>query len=127
AGPRRVGLREDQREELAVGLLTTQLARAGQPVSTRACVPVGVTESQLVVSVSGLTPDAGDALADAAAFTAELQARGVPASHLLRPAGVAPGSPLARWVHERRAAGDGVALHGHEHPAPPGASLRSGG
>jgi len=95
-------------------------------VFTRACVHVGVTESQLVVSVSGLTPDAGDALADAAAFTAELQARGVPASHLLRPAGVAPGSPLARWVHERRAAGDAVALHGYDHTAPPVASLRVG-
>src|SRR5690606_40507332 len=39
---------------------------------------------------------------------------------------VAPGSPLARWVHEPRAACDAVALHGYDHTAPPVASLQVG-
>jgi uncharacterized protein len=78
-----------------------------------------VAESHLVVSLSGLTHDAPEALDRAVAFTGELEARGVPISQLLRPAGVPVGSPLAQWVHERRAAGDALVLHGYDHTAAP--------
>ena len=85
-----------------------------------------MTESHLVVSLSGLTPGAPEALHRAVAFTGELQARGVPVSQLLRPAGVAPGSPLAEWVRERSAAGDALVLHGYDHTAAPLALPRVG-
>jgi len=80
-----------------------------------------VTGSHLVVSLSGLGGDAPEALARGAAFAAELDARGVPLSQLFRPAGVPEGAPLVRWLHERRAAGDALVLHGFDHtPAPIG-------
>lgn len=82
--------------------------------------------SHLVVSLSGLTPDAPEALDRAVDFTGEMEARGVPLSQLLRPAGVLVGSPLAQWVHERRAAGDALALHGYDHTAAPIALPRVG-
>jgi uncharacterized protein len=85
-----------------------------------------VAESHLVVSLSGLTPDTPEALDRAVAFTDELEARGVPVSQLLRPAGVPPGSPLAGWIHERRAAGDALVLHGYDHTAAPIALPRVG-
>lgn len=85
-----------------------------------------MAESHLVVSLSGLTHDAPEALDRAVAFTAELQARGVPVSQLLRPAGVPAGSPLARWMHERRAAGDALVLHGYDHTTAPIALPRVG-
>jgi predicted deacetylase len=78
-----------------------------------------VAESHLVVSLSGLTHDAPEALDRAVEFTGELEARGVPVSQLFRPAGVPAGSPLAQWVHERRAAGDALVLHGYDHNAAP--------
>jgi predicted deacetylase len=78
-----------------------------------------VAESHLVVSLSGLTHDAPEALDRAVAFTGELQERGVGASQLFRPAGVPAGSPLVRWIHERRAAGDALVLHGYDHTADP--------
>jgi uncharacterized protein len=85
-----------------------------------------VAESQLVVSLSGLTHDAPEALDRAIAFTGELETRGVPVSQLLRPAGVSAGSPLAEWIHERRAAGDALVLHGYDHSAAPLAVARVG-
>lgn len=85
-----------------------------------------MAESHLVVSLSGLVPDAAEALDRAVAFTGELEARGVPVSQLLRPAGVPVGSPLARWIHERRAAGDALVLHGYDHTAAPIALPRVG-
>jgi uncharacterized protein len=78
-----------------------------------------VAESHLVVSLSGLTHDAPEALDRAVAFTGELEALGVPVSQLFRPAGVPAGSPLAAWIHERRAAGDALVLHGYDHTADP--------
>jgi predicted deacetylase len=85
-----------------------------------------VAESHLVVSLSGLTHDVPEALDRAVAFTAELQVRGVPVSQLLRPAGVPAGSPLAQWIHERRAVGDALVLHGYDHTAAPLALPRVG-
>jgi uncharacterized protein len=85
-----------------------------------------VAESHLVVSLSGLTHDAPEALDRAVEFTGELDARGVPVSQLFRPAGVPVGSPLAQWVHERRAAGDALVLHGYDHNAAPIALPRVG-
>jgi predicted deacetylase len=85
-----------------------------------------VAASHLVVSLSGLTPDAPEALDRAVDFTGELVARGLPVSQLLRPAGVPAGSPLAQWVHERRAAGDALVLHGYDHTAAPIALPRVG-
>ncbi|HZG90804.1 MAG TPA: DUF2334 domain-containing protein [Pseudonocardia sp.] len=76
----------------------------------------------LIVSLSGLTPD-DPRLPAAAALAAELDGRGVRITALLRPSGpggpVAPGSPLAGWLHERRAGGDAVAVHGFDHTADP--------
>jgi uncharacterized protein len=85
-----------------------------------------VAESHLVVSLSGLTPDAPEALDRAVDFTRELDARGVPLSQLFRPAGVSEGSALAAWMHERRAAGDALALHGFDHTADPIGAWQSG-
>lgn len=79
--------------------------------------------ARLLVSLSGLTEGSTGSLARADRFAAELDARGVPLSQLLRPRGpdgpVAEGSALARWMHERRAAGDAVVLHGYDHTADP--------
>lgn len=85
-----------------------------------------MAESHLVVSLSGLTHGVPEALDRAVAFTGELQVRGVPVSQLLRPAGVPVGSPLALWIHERRAAGDALVLHGYDHTAAPIALPRVG-
>ena len=80
--------------------------------------------SHLVVSLSGLTHDAPEALARAVDFAGELDARGVPLSQLFRPAGVPDGAPLVRFLHERRAVGDALVLHGFDHtPEPMGSSL----
>ncbi|GAA0900827.1 DUF2334 domain-containing protein [Pseudonocardia zijingensis] len=87
----------------------------------------GVAHSHLVVSLSGLTHDAAEALDRAVDLTAELDARGVPSSQLLRPAGVPDGSALARWVHERRAGGDALVLHGFDHTADPIGAWQPGG
>ncbi len=78
-----------------------------------------MSDSHLVVSLSGLTGDAPDALARGVEFAAELDARGVPLSQLFRPAGVPERSPLVQWMHERRAAGDALVLHGYDHTADP--------
>ena len=76
----------------------------------------------LMVSLSGLSGDparAGD-------LAAELDARGVPLSLLLRPVGpngpVGADSPLVGWLRERRAAGDALLLHGYDHAPDPTAS-----
>ncbi len=82
--------------------------------------------SHLVVSLSGLTHDAPDALDRAVEFAGELDARGVALSQLFRPAGVPAGSPLAQWVHGRRAGGDALVLHGFDHTAAPIALPRVG-
>ena len=78
---------------------------------------------RLIVSLSGLSDDSPESLRRGAAFVAELDARGVPASQLLRPRGpggaLRPGSPLVSWCHDRRAAGDAIVLHGYDHTADP--------
>jgi hypothetical protein len=78
---------------------------------------------QLLVSLSGLTDENPESLARGAEFTAEMAARGVPLSQLLRPRSGAESlredSALVRWMHERRAAGDAVVLHGYDHTADP--------
>lgn len=85
-----------------------------------------MTASHLVVSLSGLTPDAAESLDRAVEFTGELDARGVALSQLFRPAGVAEASALARWMHERQAAGDALVLHGFDHTADPIGSWQAG-
>lgn len=82
----------------------------------------GEVAATLLVSLSGLSDDAPESLARAAAFAADLDERGVPVSQLLRPCrpgatGVGPA--LARWMHERRDTGDAVVLHGYDHTADP--------
>lgn len=82
-----------------------------------------VVPSHLVVSMSGLTHDATESLTRGVEFAAELDARGVPLSQLFRPrsaSGVPQlNSPLVRWMHERRAAGDAIVLHGYDHNSDP--------
>jgi predicted deacetylase len=77
----------------------------------------------LLVSLSGLSDETPESLTRGAAFTAELDARRVPTSQLLRPCGargpLPADSPVTRWMHERRAAGDAVVLHGYDHTADP--------
>lgn len=84
---------------------------------------MGTVAARLIVSLSGLSADSPESLRRCAAFTAELDARGVPASQLLRPRGPAgplePGSPLAAWMRERREAGDAIVLHGYDHTPDP--------
>lgn len=79
--------------------------------------------ARLIVSLSGLSADSPESLRRGAAFTAELDARGVAASQLLRPRGpsgaLEPGSPLVRWMRERREAGDAIVLHGYDHAPDP--------
>jgi uncharacterized protein len=71
----------------------------------------GVTE--LLVSLSGLSDD----LRVASEFVAALDDRGVPLTHLLRPA-AAP-AVLVDWIRERLERGDAVALHGYDHALRP--------
>lgn len=84
---------------------------------------MGTVAARLIVSLSGLSADSPESLRRSAAFTAELDARGVAASQLLRPRGVAgpleSGSPLVAWMLERRAAGDAIVLHGYDHTVAP--------
>lgn len=84
---------------------------------------MGTVAARLIVSLSGLSADSPESLRRSAAFTAELDARGVAASQLLRPRGTAgalePGSPLVRWMLERREAGDAIVLHGYDHAPDP--------
>ena len=68
--------------------------------------------TDLYVSLSGGVVDEA-----AEAFVAALDARGVPLTHLLRPA-EAP-AELVRWIRERRARGDALALHGYDHATRP--------
>ena len=79
--------------------------------------------SHLVVSISGLSDDSPQSLHRAADFTAELDARGVPASQLFRPRGASgptpPDAPLVRFLHERRDSGDAIVLHGYDHSHDP--------
>jgi predicted deacetylase len=69
--------------------------------------------TDLIVSLSGLSDD----LSLAPGFAAALDGRGVPLTHLLRPAGAAP--ELVDWVRERCRRGDALALHGYDHTPRP--------
>ncbi len=84
---------------------------------------MGLVAARLIVSLSGLSADSPESLRRSAAFTAELDARGIATSQLLRPRGPAgplePGSPLVAWMLERRAAGDAIVLHGYDHAPDP--------
>jgi predicted deacetylase len=84
---------------------------------------MGAVAARLIVSLSGLCADSPESLRRGAIFTAELDERGVAASLLLRPRGptgpLEPGSPLAGWMRERRAAGDAIVLHGYDHASDP--------
>lgn len=78
----------------------------------------------LVVSLSGLT-DRPETLEHAVALAAELDARGVPVSQLLRPHH-AP-AEVVDWVRARMATGDALALNGFDHtPEPTGARIGPG-
>jgi uncharacterized protein len=74
--------------------------------------------ARLIVSMSGLSDDSPESLTAGADLAALLGERGVPLTHLVRPRGRAggpvPDSRLVRWLHERRAAGDMIALHGFD-------------
>jgi hypothetical protein len=76
--------------------------------------------TDLYVSLSGdVANETAEAFADA------LDARGVPLTHLLRPA-AAP-ADLVAWVRERCSRGDTLALHGFDHaPRPLGHGRRKG-
>ncbi|WP_433291383.1 DUF2334 domain-containing protein [Pseudonocardia sp. CA-142604] len=91
--------------------------------------PRPVVSSRLVVSLSGLTHEAPESLTRGIEFAAELDARGVPLSQLFRPRSASGtpevDSPLVRWMHERRAAGDAIVLHGYDHTAEPIGSWQS--
>ncbi len=69
--------------------------------------------TELVVSLSGLTDD----LRHAPEFAAALDDRGVPLTHLLRPASAPP--ELVGWIRERLERGDAMALHGYDHALRP--------
>ncbi|WP_214367419.1 DUF2334 domain-containing protein [Pseudonocardia sp. H11422] len=75
--------------------------------------------ARLVLSLSGLSDESPESLARGAELAAELDARGVPISQLLRPRGrdgaIGRTSPLVSWLHERRDAGDAIVLHGYDH------------
>jgi predicted deacetylase len=73
---------------------------------------------RLIVSLSGLRDDTDDTPSRGAAFTDQLTARQVPVSHLLRPAGLIPQSPLVGWMRDRCASGDALVLHGYDHAVP---------
>jgi predicted deacetylase len=79
--------------------------------------------ARLVVSLSGLSDGSPQSIHRARAFIADLAGRGVPVSLLFRPCesgGVlGPRSRLARFMHERSAAGDAIVLHGYDHAADP--------
>ncbi|HYJ54361.1 MAG TPA: DUF2334 domain-containing protein, partial [Mycobacterium sp.] len=74
---------------------------------------------QLIVSISGVSDRT---LADVAAFRAQLDERGVPASFLVAPR-LAGGYRLDRdattvdWLLERRVHGDAIVLHGFDEAA----------
>jgi uncharacterized protein len=67
------------------------------------------------VSLSGIRSATLD---DCAELTAELDARGVPASLLLVPRRPG-GSAALRWIRERGKQGDAVLLHGYDHTVDP--------
>ncbi len=69
--------------------------------------------TELLVSLSGLSDD----LTLAREFGAALDGRGVPLTHLLRPAS-AP-DELVDWIRDRLARGDAMALHGYDHTLRP--------
>lgn len=81
--------------------------------------------ARLIVSLSGLMPDPAQAAqtARAAEFAADLDVRGVALSHLFRPRGdggpARRGTPVVDWLRDRRAAGDGIVLHGYDHTDDP--------
>jgi uncharacterized protein len=79
--------------------------------------------ARLIVSVSGVADGDRATLDVAAGFAAELDARAVPLSLLVRPRGPAgtpaPDAAAIRWLHERRGSGDAVVLHGYDHTRDP--------
>jgi predicted deacetylase len=84
--------------------------------------------ARLFVSLSGVTDDT---LPASSSFAAEMAARGVPTSLLVRPrslapGGIRPGSPVVDWLHERWVAGDAIVLHGNDHGLVPAGSWRVG-
>lgn len=101
---------------------TTGSTRHGQQPFTRPCVNAGV-DARLVVSLSGLSDESPESLTLGREFAAELAAREVPLSQLVRPRGpegaLRVQSPLVRWMHERRSAGDALVLHGYDHAVDP--------
>ncbi|MCU1630427.1 MAG: hypothetical protein JWP64_5376 [Pseudonocardia sp.] len=79
--------------------------------------------AELVVSLSGLTDAPAGAVERARVLVAELERRGVPVTHLVRPraesGSLSGDDALVRWIGERRAAGDALALHGYDHDPDP--------
>jgi predicted deacetylase len=69
--------------------------------------------TELIVSLSGLFDD----LRRTPEFASALDRRGVPLTHLLRPA-AAP-DELVDWIRERCGRGDAMALHGYDHALRP--------
>jgi uncharacterized protein len=74
--------------------------------------------TELLVSLSGLSDD----LRRAPRFAAALDERGVPLTHLLRPA-AAP-AELVDWIRQRLEHGDAMALHGYDHSLRPRGNTR---
>jgi predicted deacetylase len=78
-------------------------------------VPQRVEPSQLLVSLSGIRSATLDHCAD---LTAELDARGVPASLLVVPRKLG-GSAALHWIRQRSNRGDAVLLPGYDHTLDP--------
>ncbi|WP_181783045.1 DUF2334 domain-containing protein [Pseudonocardia pini] len=79
--------------------------------------------ARLLVSLSGLTDAREGVLEVARTLAADLDARGVPLTHLVQPASPngPPSAELLEWVQGR---GEAIALHGYDHTADP--ALRGG-
>ncbi len=78
-------------------------------------VTSGVVHSELVVSLSGIRSATLDDCVD---LTAELDARGVPASLLVVPRRPG-GATTLHWIRERSTRGDAVLVHGYDHTLDP--------
>lgn len=93
-------------------------SRRHLPVELRSSASgqLGSVATRLLVSLSGASEQTLYLLTD---VTAELDARGVPASLLVRPRVCAGSRVLTSWVKARVRRGDAVLMHGYDHAITP--------